>query len=163
MTVPHIRAATAADADAIWAVIAPVIAAGETYTLDRDMSRAEAMAMWLGGDRRSFVAEVGGEVCGTYYLKANQRGGGAHVANAGYVTARQAAGRGVARAMAAHSMATARALGFGAMQFNAVVASNERAVRLWHDLGFVTVGRVPGGFAHPQDGLVDLLVMHRWL
>ena len=126
-----IRAAGKWDEAAIWAILEPVIQAGETYALPRDMGRGEVLAYWTGPDRETFVAEADGQVVGTYYLRANQLGGGAHVANCGYVTAGHATGRGVARAMAAHSLERARARGFSAMQFNCVVSSNTRAVALW--------------------------------
>lgn len=158
-----IRPAEAGDRAAIWAIIGPVIGAGETYTLDRCMGEAEALAYWFGADKTVFVAEEEGVVLGTYYLRANQGGGGAHVANCGYMTAAAATGRGVARAMALHSFDTAKARGFRAMQFNFVVASNERAVGLWQSLGFNIVGRLPGAFAHPALGFVDALVMFRAL
>jgi L-amino acid N-acyltransferase YncA len=158
-----IRPATPEDAAAIWAIIEPVIRAGETLTLDRDMSERDALAYWFGADKESFVAEEGGVVLGTYYLRANQTGGGAHVANAGYVTDAAALGRGVARAMGLHSIDHAKARGFRAMQFNFVVSSNVRAVGLWQSLGFEVVGRLPGAFAHPGEGFVDALVMVRTL
>ena len=158
-----IRPAWPDDAPAIAAIIMPVIRAGETYALDPALPEAEALAYWLGPDRETFVAEVGGAVLGTYYLRANQAGGGSHVCNCGYMTATTATGRGVARAMAADSLARAAARGFLAMQYNFVVSSNERAVRLWDSLGFATVGRLPKAFRHPALGLVDALVMHRSL
>ncbi|GAA0747367.1 GNAT family N-acetyltransferase [Sphingomonas sp. ABOLD] len=159
--IPVIRPAVRQDGAAIWAILEPVIRAGETYALDRDMSRDDALAYWLGPDRASFVAEGEGRVLGTYYLRANQAGGGAHVANCGYATHPEARGRGIARAMAEHSFTEARARGFRAMQFNFVVSSNAPAVRLWHALGFATVGRVPEAFEHPAQGLVDALVLYR--
>jgi ribosomal protein S18 acetylase RimI-like enzyme len=158
-----IRAAAPADEPAVWGILEPVIRAGETYTLPRDMGRAHALAYWLGADRESFVAENGGVVLGTYYLRANQAGGGAHVANCGFMTAAGASGRGVARAMAAHALERAAARGFRAMQFNFVVSTNARAVRLWESLGFETLCRLPGAFAHPSAGFVDALVMFRKL
>jgi ribosomal protein S18 acetylase RimI-like enzyme len=161
--IPVIRPAVGHDGAAIWAILEPVIRAGETYALDRDMSREAALATWSGPDRTSFVAEVEGRVLGTYYLRANQAGGGAHVANCGYATHPEARGRGIARAMAEHSFAEARARGFRAMQFNFVVSSNVTAVRLWHALGFETIGRVPEAFDHPAHGLVDALILHRRL
>ncbi|AHE52775.1 GNAT family N-acetyltransferase [Sphingomonas sanxanigenens] len=160
-----IRRAHARDEDAVWAIIEPHIRAGETYALDRDMSRADALAYWLSADRETFVAadEDAGLILGTYYLRANQQGGGRHVANAGYATAPDAAGRGVARAMCAHSIDHARAQGFRAMQFNFVIATNARAVRLWESFGFETLCRLPAAFAHPTQGMVDALVMFRRL
>ena len=110
-----------------------------------------------------FVAEDAGTVVGTYYLRANNRGGGAHVANCGYVVAPEAFGRGVAQAMCSHSLEEAKSRGFTAMQFNFVIASNERAVRLWQRMGFAIAGHLPEAFQHPRLGLVDAYVMVRHL
>lgn len=159
----RIRPATDADRSAIWDMLAPVIRAGETYALPRDMRRTDALAYWTGPDRRAFVAEDRGRPVGTYYLRANQAGGGAHVCNCGYVTDPAAQGRGVARAMCAHSLETARAAGFRAMQFNLVVSSNAGAIALWRKMGFAIVGRLPGAFDHPRLGLIDAFVMYRHL
>lgn len=159
----HIRAARAADHAAITGIIVPTIRAGETYALDRDLGEAEALAYWTGPDRETFVAEEAGTVLGTYYLRANQASGGAHVANCGFMTGAAALGRGVARAMCAHALDRARARGFTAMQFNFVVSTNVRAVRLWESFGFDVVGRLPGAFRHPDLGPVDALVMFRTL
>ena len=158
-----IRPAQPRDHGAIWRALEPVVRAGETYALPRQMSEADAILYWTGPDRETFVAEVEGRLLGTYYLRANQQGGGAHVANCGYVTARDATGRGVARRMCEHSVQHARERGFKAMQFNLVVSTNERAIRLWESLGFETVGRLPGAFLHPRFGYVDALVMFRTL
>jgi ribosomal protein S18 acetylase RimI-like enzyme len=154
-----VRAATRDDRDAIWAILEPMIRAGETYTLPRDLTRDDALAYWFAPGHDVFVAGDG-EIVGTYFIHANARGGGAHVANCGYVTAQQESGRGVARAMCAHSIEYARAKGFRAIQFNFVVATNVRAVRLWESFGFEVVGRLPGAFAHPAQGYVDALVMY---
>ena len=159
----RIRPAERGDHPAVWAILEPVIRAGETYALPRAMPAAEALAYWLGPDRETFVALLEGEIVGTYYLRANQQGGGAHVANCGYVTARHATGRGVAGTMAQHSLAQAKARGFSAMQFNFVIATNLGAIRLWEALGFKTLARLPGAFMHPQQGKVDALVMFRTL
>jgi ribosomal protein S18 acetylase RimI-like enzyme len=158
-----IRLATPADDDAIWHILEPVFRAGETYPIPRDVSRADALAYWHTPGHSVFVAEQEGAIVGTYYLRANNKGGGAHIANCGYMTAPDHTGRGVARAMCAHSLETARERGFRAMQFNFVIASNERAVRLWQSCGFMTVGHLPGAFAHPARGFVDAYVMYRTL
>lgn len=157
----RIRPARADDAPAIWAILEPVIRAGETYALDRDMSETDALAYWFGSDKEVFVAEEDGVVLGTYNLRANQAGGGRHVCNAGYMTGARSTGRGIARAMCLHSIDHAKRGGFRAMQFNFVVSTNVRAVGLWQSLGFDVVGRLPGAFAHPADGFVDALVMVR--
>lgn len=159
----HIRAAVENDANTIWEILEPIIRAGETYTQPRDMNRQSALAFWFSPGHEVFVAEDKGEIVGTYFLKANQKGGGAHVANCGYMTAPRATGRGVARAMCAHSLEHARKRGFRAVQFNFVVSSNERAVRLWQSFSFEIVGRLPKAFEHPARGFVDAYVMYREL
>jgi ribosomal protein S18 acetylase RimI-like enzyme len=156
-----IRFATAVDGDAIWAIMEPILRAGETYTLPREMDKESALAYWFSAEHEVFVAEENGEFVGTYFLQANQKGGGAHVANCGYMTAVSATGRGVARAMCAHSLERARERGFRAMQYNFVVRSNERAVRLWQSFEFEIVGRLPKAFLHPTLGYVDAYVMYR--
>lgn len=158
-----IRPANAKDSDKVWSILEPVIRGGETYTLDREMSRDDALAYWFSAAHEVFVAEDDGGVVGTYYLRANQRGGGSHVANCGYMTAAAAQGKGVARAMCEHSLERARQRSFRAMQFNFVVSSNERAVRLWESLGFAILARLPKAFLHPQLGYVDAFVMYREL
>lgn len=158
-----IRSMREGDEEGIWSVIAPTIRTGETFMLPRDMGRSAALAYWAGPRHEVFVAEQAGRVVGTYYLHANQQGGGAHVANCGYATAVDATGRGIARAMCAHSLSRAKARGFRSMQFNCVISTNERAVRLWQSHGFEIVGRLPGAFAHPELGFVDALVMYRML
>jgi ribosomal protein S18 acetylase RimI-like enzyme len=163
MTAIAIRAATADDDDAIWRVLEPTFRAGETYPLPQDVSRADALAYWRAGGQAVFVAEDAGKIAGTYYLRANNKGGGAHVANCGYVVAQDAMGRGVAAAMCVHSLDEARRLGFAAMQFNFVISSNTRALALWQRCGFAVVGRLPGAFRHPRLGAVDALVMFRAL
>lgn len=158
-----IRTATKEDSPWIWKILEPVIRAGETYTLDCGLERKQALAYWFSPGHEVFVAEGPERVDGTFYLKSNQAGGGAHVANCGYVTGEWARGRGVARAMCEYSLEAARRRGFLAMQFNFVVATNSGAVRLWESLGFNVVGRLPQAFLHPRLGLVDALVMHRFL
>ena len=158
-----IRPAETRDHDAIWSILEPTVRSGETYTLPRDFSREQALAYWFARGHEVFVADEDGDIVGTYFLRANQQGGGAHVANCGYMTAQRASGRGLARTMCAHSLEAARARGFRAMQFNFVVSTNHRAVRLWQGFGFDIVGRLPGAFQHPSEGFVDALVMYRAL
>jgi ribosomal protein S18 acetylase RimI-like enzyme len=160
---PAIRPATPADDDAIWRILEPTFRAGETYPVPRDVSRTDGLAYWRSAGHAVFVAEQGGDIAGTYYLRANTQGGGGHVANCGYMVASGAMGRGLAQAMCEHSLQRARERGFTAMQFNFVIASNERAVRLWQHCGFEICGVLPGAFRHPRLGAVDAYVMYRTL
>jgi ribosomal protein S18 acetylase RimI-like enzyme len=156
-----IRPATPQDDAAIWRVLAPALRAGETYPVRRDVSEVEALAYFRASQNEVFVAEENGEIVGTYYIRPNTGGGGAHVANCGYVVAPEATGRGIARAMCLHSIERARERGFRAMQFNFVIATNEAALHLWKSCGFDIVGRLPGAFEHPTLGFVDAFVMYR--
>lgn len=158
-----IRRAQPSDARAIAEIIIPIFREGSTYTIDPDISEAAALAYWLCPEQETFVADDDGDIVGTYYLRANQAGGGRHVCNCGYVTKVSATGRGIARTMCQHSLDHARSRGYRAMQFNFVVSTNERAVRLWQSLGFEIVGRLPGAFRHPTQGFVDALVMYQRL
>jgi ribosomal protein S18 acetylase RimI-like enzyme len=159
----NIRKATPSDVTAIAAIIVPIIRQGTTYTLDPDMSEADALAYWTGPDKETFVAEQDAAVLGTYYMRPNQAGGGRHVCNCGYMTDAAATGRGVARRMCEHSLKYARSRGYRAVQFNFVVSTNQRAVGLWQSLGFEIVGRLPAAFRHPIQGYVDAFVMYRLL
>jgi L-amino acid N-acyltransferase YncA len=159
----EIREATAANRDAIWDIFREVVAARDTYAFDPGMSRQDALGYWFQANTRTYVAESSGRIVGTYILRPNQSGGGSHVANAAFMVAPVARGRGIGRAMAEHCLTEARRLGFRAMQFNFVVSTNDPALRLWQTLGFKIVGTLPGAFRHPEKGYVDVYVMFRSL
>ena len=158
-----IRDARPEDWAGIWPFFRQIVAAGETYTWPRDMSEHDARAAWFPSPGRTVVASVAGTVVGTAKTQPNQAGPGAHVANASFMVDPAYGGRGIGRALGEHVLAGARADGYRAMQFNAVVASNAGAVRLWSSLGFTVVGTVPAAFDHPRLGPVPLLIMYRTL
>jgi L-amino acid N-acyltransferase YncA len=158
-----VRPAAERDQDAIWNIFHEVVVAGDTWVFDANTPRSFAMDYWFHPGTRPYVAEKGGQIVGTYLLRANQPGHGSHVANAGYMVAPSARGLGVGKAMGEHSIAEARRLGFTAMQFNFVVSTNESAVRLWKAIGFEIVGTLPDAFRHSTLGFVDVYVMFRRL
>ncbi|MEU0934651.1 GNAT family N-acetyltransferase [Embleya sp. NPDC005971] len=157
-----IREATEGD----WAGVRPffreIVAAGETFTYPLDLDADEAREWWfLAAPSRTVVAvEESGAVLGTAKMNRNHLGNGSHIASASYMVDPAHSGRGVGRALCEYSIAWARAQGYRAMQFNAVVETNVYAVRLYRDLGFELVGTVPEGFKHPKHGYVGLHVMH---
>lgn len=158
-----IRRASPDDADAIWAIVRGVLAAGDTYAWPTAPTREQGLALMQPPAGHTFVAARAGRVVGTYYVKPNAMGPGDHVANCGYMVAPEARGQGVGEAMCRHSLDAARGLGFRAMQFNAVVSTNRGAIRAWQRCGFAIVGTVPGAFRHPAHGDVAIHVMHRTL
>lgn len=160
----QIRPATRRDDNAIWAILEPVFRAGETYPIDPQVKRDDALAYWFGARKSVFVCVDSDAVfLGTYYLGPNSTGPADHVANCGYATHVEARGRGVATAMASHSFEAAKVAGYYAMQFNLVVATNETAFRLWKKLGMTHIGTISGAFRHKTNGLVDAHIMYRVL
>ncbi|MDX1474359.1 MAG: GNAT family N-acetyltransferase [Reinekea sp.] len=158
-----IREAKKQDWNAIWPIFQSIVSAGETYGFAPDTSKQQAEKIWLEAPRKTFVVENEGEILATYYLKTNHTGPGSHVCNCGYMVSPLARGKGLATIMCEHSQQIGRELGYKAMQFNFVASSNEGAVRLWHRLGFETVGCLPKAFNHPVQGYVDAFVMYKWL
>ena len=159
----NIRKAEPSDYEAVWQIFHEVISLGETYSFSPDTDREEALDIWVKTPTAAYVAELDGEIVGTYFIKPNQPALGSHVCNCGYMVTANARNRGVARAMCMHSQEEALSLGFRAMQFNFVVSTNEGAIRLWQSLGFDIIGTVPKAFNHTKLGLVDAHVMYKWL
>ena len=149
--------------ESVWPILEAVVAGGDTFAWPPGLPLEEGRRLWTAPPTLAFVAREAGVVVGSYFLRPNQPGLGDHVANAGYIVAPAARGRGIARALCEHSLEAARAAGFTAMQFNFVVSTNEGAVRVWRRCGFEVVGRVPRAFRHRDLGPVDVLVMHRFL
>lgn len=160
-----IREANQADWPAIWPFFRDIVAAGETYAYDPAIGSEQAKAMWLLAPPGHSVVAVdpAGTVLGTAKMNPNQMGPGRHVASASFMVAPAQAGQGVGRALGRYALDWARAAGYRAMQFNAVVQTNTRAVTLWRSLGFQIVGTVPEAFRHPTQGYVGLHVMYRLL
>ena len=158
----NIREATIDDFDAIWSIFHEIVKAGDTYAYPVDTSKEGAIKLWLDAPRKTFVFENDGGILGTYFIKTNQAGPGDHVCNCGYMVSSAARGRGLATAMCEHSLVVAKELGYTAMQFHFVAASNEGAASLWSKIGFETVGCLHKAFNHPRIGYVDPLVMYKW-
>lgn len=152
---------SAADQDAVWAMLEPVFRAGDTYAIDPDISRDAALAYWCA--ETAYLVMGDGGPAGTFYIRRNQQGGGAHICNCGYITARGQEGKGIARAMLEFSLRQSEALGFEAMQFNFVLATNTRAIATWMKAGFLEIGRIPEAFKFFDGTYTDALILHRRL
>ncbi len=159
----QIRPAGPDDWSAIWPFLSEILAAGETYCWPRDTREYEARTWWMGkpGGRVYVAVAEDGTLLGSAEMHPNQPAAGSHVANAGFMVSPSAAGRGVGRALAQHLLEDARHLGYRAMQFNAVVETNTRAVGLWQSLGFTILATVPEAFEHPGKGFVGVHIMYR--
>jgi ribosomal protein S18 acetylase RimI-like enzyme len=158
----QIREYRQSDWPELWPILRETVRAGDTYTFSPQSTAEEIHKAWIDASAKTFVAcDSDGRILGTYFIKANQPALGAHVCNCGYVVAFNAQGKGIASQMCEHSQLQAVAMGFKAMQFNFVVSTNTRAIRLWERLGFSVVGRLPGVFNHQELGYVDALVMFK--
>jgi GNAT superfamily N-acetyltransferase len=160
-----IREARPEDWDAIWPFFRQIVAAGETYAYDPDMTKDDGRRLWMVAPPARTVVATGsdGAILGTANMYANRPGPGSHVASASFMVDPRHSGRGVGRALGEHVIDWARARGFRAIQFNAVVETNAPAVALWRSLGFEVLSTVPEAFNHPRHGYVGLLIMHRFL
>ena len=159
----EIREARLEDQDQIWEIIRQVIAAGDTYVFNPDSPKEKMLAYWFAQDKHTYVATIDNKVVGTFLIKDNQPDLGSHIANAAYMTSPAESGQGIGRTMGEFSLAEAKRLGYKAMQFNIVVSSNQRAVRLWQKLGLTIIGEIPEAFNHKQLGLTNAFIMYRKL
>ncbi|OOP55160.1 MAG: GNAT family N-acetyltransferase [Candidatus Brocadia carolinensis] len=159
----RIRKAKDSDFNDIWEIFHQVVKRGDTFAFDPKASKEDCSTLWMSPPVHTYVAEIQNKILGTYILRKNQPGLGAHVANAAYMVHPEARGQGIGKAMGSHSIKRARKLGFSAIQFNFVVSTNLVALQLWFKLGFKIVGTVPKAFHHTNLGLVDVYVMHRFV
>ncbi len=151
------------DREAVWSMFRDIVKRGDTYAFSPDTSREEGLAIWIDRPHVTYVAEMEGVIVGSYFVKANQPGLGSHVCNAGYMVDASVRGRGIGRLMCSHSLDVARDLGYRAMQYNFVVATNESAMHLWKSLGFHIAGTLDKAFNHRDFGFVDAHIMYRTL
>ena len=156
-----VREANPTDYDPVWDIFHKVIKTGDTYVFNPDTKKEDFGSLWFAPTMKTFVAEQDGRIVGTYFIKPNQIGLGAHVANCGYMVHPMEWGKGIGRLLCEHSLDVARDLGYRAMQFNIVVSTNVVAVKLWQKCGFRIIGTIPKGFNHVQLGYVDAYIMHR--
>lgn len=159
----HIREANDTDFEDIWTIFHAVVKRGDTYAFSPETTKEEAYDIWMKKPLVTYVAVSEENILGTYYLKPNQPGLGAHVCNAGFMVHPESQGQGTGKAMGEHALIESRNLGFKAMQFNCVVSTNTQAVELWKKLGFEIVGTLTKAFQHRQLGLLDAYVMYKLL
>ncbi len=159
-----IRPAQPVDMERVYQLFQAVIDEKIYFPYDRHTTRAEIESSWVNLKYLVYVAEIeNGKIAGAYIVKANQAGYGGHVANAAYMVDGKYRGRGIGRQLGEHSLLSARAAGFRAMQYNLVVSTNKGAIKVWKDIGFEIIGTVPEGFLHEELGYVDAYVMFKKL
>jgi ribosomal protein S18 acetylase RimI-like enzyme len=140
-----------------------VLQDGDTYVFAPSSSKEKMLGIWCAPNKHTYVALYDGKIAGTYVISNNQMDLGSHIANGSYMVSPAYAGKGIGRAMGEHSLAQARQLGYHAMQFNIVIKSNQRAVKLWKSIGFSIIGEIPDAFNHQQNGLTNAYIMYQKL
>ncbi|MHC9292270.1 GNAT family N-acetyltransferase [Mycobacterium sp. LTG2003] len=157
----EIRAAEADDIAAIAPFFRAIVADGESYTYPDDLTDAQIREVWLAEPPgHTIVAVVDGVVVGTARMGPNKPGRGNHVGTASFMVDPDSPARGVGRAMGQWVIDWHRENGYSAIQFNAVVETNVRAVALWRNLGFQIIGTVPRAYRSRKHGLVGLHIMY---
>jgi ribosomal protein S18 acetylase RimI-like enzyme len=151
------------DFESFWPVFKDVVNAQETYAIDPDIELEAAYTLWCLSAEKSYVVKANDIILGSYYIKPNAFGPGAHIANCGYIVSPQSRGKGIARLLCLHSQVIAIEFGYTAMQFNAVVSSNKIAINLWQKLGYDIIGTIPKAYQHKMLGLIDCFIMHKQL
>jgi GNAT superfamily N-acetyltransferase len=159
----HIRKSNSTDANEIWEILKSIIHEGDSLAYSPQSTKEQMLGYWFDKNKHTYTALLDGKIVGTFFIQDNQPGLGSHVANAGYATSPKAYGQGIGKQMGIFSLEEARKLGYKAMQFNIVVKTNERAVKLWQDLGFKIIGEIPEAFQHRSLGLVNAYIMYQKL
>lgn len=160
-----IRKATLADAKQIWQILKTTNGKGNSFPFlaEKDSEEKEMMDYWLAKDKQVYVAEENGTILGSLYLKDNQPGRGAHIANVAYTVSEASRGKGVGKLMGEFSLKEAKQIGYKALQFNLVVKTNQTAVNLWKSIGFEIIGEIPEAFNHKELGFVNAYIMYKKL
>ena len=153
-----------ADFSAVKEIFLHVVNEGETYSYERsELSDEWIRHYWLENTITTLVARVNGVVAGVCAIRVNRTGRGNHIANASYIVHHDYRGQGIGHALGKESLRVAKKAGFRAMQFNYVVSTNVKAVKLWQSLGFTIIGTMPQGYRHSRHGLVDVYMMYHSL
>ncbi len=159
----HVRKSNSTDANEIWEILKAIISEGDSFAYSPNSTKDEMLEYWFSKNKHTYTALLDGKIAGTFFIQDNQPGLGSHVANAGYATSPKAYGQGIGKQMGLFSLDEARRLGYKAMQFNIVVKTNERAVKLWQNIGFTIIGETPEAFQHQKFGLVNTYIMYQKL
>jgi GNAT superfamily N-acetyltransferase len=164
MTKTGIRAAAADDWRAIWSFMRPIVAAGETFSWERDIAR-RSLARVGATSRPAAIRRrrPAGRVIVTAESKPDRGGPGAHVSTASFMIDPDHQRKGVGRTPCAHVLETARADGYRVIQFDPAVETNTAAVALWRSFGFKVLATVSEGFHQPLKGYVGFHITHRCL
>ena len=156
--------ATEQDWGFIWPIFKQIVAKGDTYVYDPQISEENAKIVWFDPKFRTFIAKEDGVPVGACVIRPNHRDLGGHIANAAFIIDDKYRRKGYGKTLGQHAIDVAKEMGYKAMQFNYVISTNLGAISLWQILGFRIIGTVPDGHYHPQlKRYVDIHIMYRKL
>lgn len=150
-----VRAYTERDIPAMLEIWNEVVDEGNAFPQEERLD-TESGTEFFAAQSRCGVAEEDGAILGMYILHPNNVGRCGHICNASYAVSSAARGRHIGEALVRDCMKAAKELGFRVLQFNAVVAENVRARRLYERLGFTQLGIIPGGFRLDNGAFADI-------
>jgi len=147
--------------EAVRELLNQVIVEGLTYPQANPLSETEFAAYWLVADAFVVRKIPDSEVLGAFYIKPNFPGRCSHICNAGFIVQPEYRGKGIGKLMGEKMLEIAANLGYKAVMFNLVFASNIASIKIWQSLGFELIGRIPAA-AHLKDGrVVDALMFYK--
>lgn len=147
----------------LFTIFSEISLSGVCWPYAYNLSQEKFKEIWFASGNTGYAAVIDGSMAGAYFVKNQWPDRGSHVATAQYMVSSHFRGRGIGFLLGEHSLKTTKELGFSALQFNLVVSTNKPALKLYEKLGFKIAGRLPSSFDHPQLGLVDTFVMHRFI
>ena len=137
-----------------------VVEAGVAFPQTEPLTRENGHLFFEEQSFTGIACDEGtGQVLGLYILHPNNVGRCGHICNASYAVRADLRGQQIGEKLVSHCMEKGRELGFRILQFNAVVRSNTRALRLYEKMGFVRLGIIPGGFLM-KDGHYEDIIPH---
>lgn len=134
-----------------------VVEGGIAFPQENVMDEREADEFFSSQSYTALAIDENGEVTGLYILHPNNVGRCGHICNASYAVRSDMRGKHIGEALVSDCIKKAAEIGFGILQFNAVVATNKAALALYKKFGFVQLGTIPNGFRLKSGEYEDII------
>ena len=156
----NIREYMAADAKSASEIWNQVVDDGVAFPQEEDLTPESGDAFFKEQTYTGIAENTeNGEVVGLYILHPNNVGRCGHICNASYAVKSTQRGKHIGEILVTDCLKKAKEIGYGVLQFNAVVATNQYALKLYKKLGFVQLGVIPKGF-RMKDGTYEDIIPH---
>jgi GNAT superfamily N-acetyltransferase len=135
-----------------------IIQEGSSYPQREPLDLETFQRYWLS--HRAYCVCVENQLVAAFFLRPNHPGRCSHIANGGFIVHPNWRSQGLGRFMGEAALEIAKQLGFQAIQFNLIFASNLPSLKLWLSLGFTIIGRIPQAVLLNDDCYEDALLLH---